>query len=90
MANCPLIDTAVRGDREDGETYAPAMSASMASGAAGAMVVGSGSRSPPGTPQAGAGAYGGKSWTLPAAGDNMITIDGQSYLDKAGEFVPLK
>ena len=48
MANRPLIDTAMRGDLEDGVTYAPAMSASIASGAAGAMVVGSGSRSPPG------------------------------------------
>lgn len=45
---------------------------------------------PPGTPQAGAEAYGGKPWTRPAAGDNMIMIAGQSYLDKAGESVPLK
>jgi hypothetical protein len=35
MANRPLIDIAVRGNLEDGVSYAPAMSASIASGAAG-------------------------------------------------------
>jgi hypothetical protein len=48
MANRPLIDIAGRCDLEDGVSDAPAMSASIASGAAGGMVVGSGSRSPPG------------------------------------------
>jgi hypothetical protein len=46
MANRHRIDIAVRGDREDGMSDAPAMLASIASGAAGGMVVGSGSLSP--------------------------------------------
>jgi hypothetical protein len=45
MANRPVIDIAVRGDLEDGVRDTPAMSASIASGAARGMVVGSGSRS---------------------------------------------
>jgi hypothetical protein len=48
MTNRPFIDIAVRCDLEDGVSDAPAMSASIASGAAGGMVVGSGSLSPPG------------------------------------------
>ena len=48
MTNRPLIDIAVRCDLEDGVSYAPAMSASIASGAAGGTLVGSRNRSPPG------------------------------------------
>jgi hypothetical protein len=61
MANRPLIDSAVRGDREDGVSDAPAMSASIASGAAGGLMVGSGSLSPPGrlAPAADGDAAGG-------------------------------
>jgi hypothetical protein len=58
----------VRCDLEDGVSYAPAMSASIASGAAGGMVVGRGSLSPPGrlAPAAeGDAAGGGRSlWRL--------------------------
>jgi hypothetical protein len=61
MANRPRLDIAGRGDLDEGVSDAPALSASIASGAAGGMVVGSGSRSPPGrlAPAADGDATGG-------------------------------